>query len=69
MYGCMYMHVCLYMHVLLQAFAQTIREEIGRFPEEDRDDVVVLFSAHSLPMKVSLMQALYAVKSVVYQEN
>ncbi|XP_064388468.1 ferrochelatase, mitochondrial-like [Halichondria panicea] len=37
---------------LVQAFAQTIREEIRRFPEEDRDDVVVLFSAHSLPMKV-----------------
>ena len=36
----------------LQAFAQTIREEISKFPVEDQDDVVVLFSAHSLPMKV-----------------
>ena len=36
----------------MQAFAETIRDEIGKFPSEDRDDVVLLFSAHSLPMKV-----------------
>ena len=34
-----------------QAFAETIREEIGKFPAEDRDDVVILFSAHSIPMR------------------
>ncbi|KAL8603902.1 hypothetical protein ACOMHN_005122 [Nucella lapillus] len=37
---------------LVKAFADNIREELARFPEEDRDDVVILFSAHSLPMKV-----------------
>ncbi|XP_074644519.1 ferrochelatase, mitochondrial-like [Tubulanus polymorphus] len=37
---------------LAKAFASLIRAEIERFPEEDRDDVVILFSAHSLPMKV-----------------
>jgi hypothetical protein len=35
-----------------QAFAENILAEIGKFPEEDQDDVVILFSAHSLPMKV-----------------
>lgn len=37
---------------LVTAFAETIRDELAKFPEEDRDDVVILFSAHSLPMKV-----------------
>ncbi|XP_070178647.1 ferrochelatase, mitochondrial-like isoform X2 [Littorina saxatilis] len=37
---------------LVKAFANNIRDEIARFPEEDQDDVVILFSAHSLPMKV-----------------
>ena len=35
----------------VQAFAETIREELSKFPEEDRDDVVILFSAHSIPMR------------------
>ncbi|GFR94006.1 ferrochelatase [Elysia marginata] len=37
---------------LVQAFAESIKTEISRFPKEDQDDVVILFSAHSLPMKV-----------------
>ena len=37
---------------LKQAFAETIRDEIAKFPAEDQDDVIILFSAHSLPMKV-----------------
>lgn len=37
---------------LIQAFADNIRSEIKQFPKEDQDDVVILFSAHSLPMKV-----------------
>jgi len=37
---------------LVDAFAETIREEIAKFPEGDQDDVVLLFSAHSLPLKV-----------------
>ena len=43
------------MSFFLQAFAETIREELAKFPEEDRDDVVILFSAHSLPMKVNFL--------------
>lgn len=35
---------------LIQSFVETIQEELSKFPEEDRDDVVILFSAHSLPM-------------------
>ena len=37
---------------LIQAFAQTITEELEKFPPEVKDDVVILFSAHSLPMSV-----------------
>lgn len=37
---------------LIKAFAQTITEELEKFPPEVKDDVVILFSAHSLPMSV-----------------
>ncbi|KAH9489696.1 hypothetical protein Btru_037457 [Bulinus truncatus] len=37
---------------LVQAFVENIKAEIKHFPSEDQDDVVILFSAHSLPMKV-----------------
>ncbi|XP_064596077.1 ferrochelatase, mitochondrial-like [Liolophura sinensis] len=37
---------------LVQAFAENIQAELEKFPEEDRDDVVILFSAHSLPLQV-----------------
>ncbi|XP_067941338.1 ferrochelatase, mitochondrial-like [Watersipora subatra] len=37
---------------LVKAFAQVIREELDKFPESVKDDVIILFSAHSLPMKV-----------------
>ncbi|KAK0052786.1 ferrochelatase mitochondrial [Biomphalaria pfeifferi] len=37
---------------LVQAFVDNIEAEIKRFPAEDQDDIVILFSAHSLPMKV-----------------
>ncbi|ELU05299.1 hypothetical protein CAPTEDRAFT_181169 [Capitella teleta] len=37
---------------LVQAFTECIEDELEKFPKEDRDDVVILFSAHSLPMKV-----------------
>lgn len=37
---------------LVKAFAETILEEIAKFPPEDQNDVIILFSAHSLPMKV-----------------
>src|SRR5690606_8180065 len=32
--------------------AQRIRETLGQFPPEARDDVRVVFSAHSLPEKI-----------------
>lgn len=37
---------------LVEAFAQTIRDELEQFPPEVKDDVVIMFSAHSLPMSV-----------------
>ncbi|KAL3885148.1 hypothetical protein ACJMK2_025243 [Sinanodonta woodiana] len=36
---------------LVQTHVEHIRAELARFPEEDRDNVVILFSAHSLPIK------------------
>jgi len=37
---------------------ENIKEELEKFPETDRDDVVILFSAHSLPMKVCFLSQL-----------
>ena len=39
--------------VFLQCFADHILKELDRFPPEKRREVVILFSAHSLPMSVS----------------
>ncbi|XP_044029244.1 ferrochelatase, mitochondrial isoform X3 [Siniperca chuatsi] len=36
--------------LLVECFAEHISNELLKFPEEKRDDVVILFSAHSLPM-------------------
>ncbi|KAJ5495119.1 Ferrochelatase [Penicillium diatomitis] len=37
---------------LVEAFAQNIEAQLKTYPEEKRDKVVLLFSAHSLPMDV-----------------
>lgn len=37
---------------LVQAFAANIRAALEQFPAESRDDVVLLFSAHSLPIEI-----------------
>lgn len=37
---------------LIKAFSQTIVDELEKFPPEVKDDVVIIFSAHSLPMSV-----------------
>ena len=37
---------------LVEAFAQNIEAQLIAYPEEQRKDVVLLFSAHSLPMSV-----------------
>ncbi|CAF3180619.1 unnamed protein product [Rotaria socialis] len=37
----------------IEAFVENIRNELGKFPDNVRNDVVILFSAHSLPMSVS----------------
>lgn len=36
-----------------QCFAENIQKELELFPPEKRNDVVILFSAHSLPLSVS----------------
>lgn len=37
---------------LVEAFAQNIEAQLATYPDEQRKDVVLLFSAHSLPMSV-----------------
>ncbi|EEH46603.2 ferrochelatase [Paracoccidioides brasiliensis Pb18] len=37
---------------LIEAFAQNIEEKLATYPKERRNEVVLLFSAHSLPMSV-----------------
>lgn len=37
---------------LVNAFASNIEAKLLEYPEEQRDDVVLMFSAHSLPMSV-----------------
>ncbi|XP_046870766.1 ferrochelatase, mitochondrial isoform X2 [Hypomesus transpacificus] len=38
--------------LLVECFAEHVLNELQKFPPEKRDDVVILFSAHSLPMAV-----------------
>ncbi|MEE6457897.1 hypothetical protein FKM82_000091 [Ascaphus truei] len=38
--------------LLIQCFAENIQKELSMFPADKRRDVVILFSAHSLPMSV-----------------
>ncbi|EMG47153.1 Ferrochelatase, partial [Candida maltosa Xu316] len=37
---------------LVKAFSNNIKEKLAEFPPEVRDDIVLLFSAHSLPMDI-----------------
>ena len=37
---------------LIEAFAKNVEAQLATYPEESRKDVVLLFSAHSLPMSV-----------------
>lgn len=39
-------------HGLVDAFAQNVEKQLQTYPVERRKDVVLLFSAHSLPMSV-----------------
>lgn len=37
---------------LVKAFANNIRHALEKFPDHERNDVVILFSAHSLPIEI-----------------
>ena len=41
--------------LLIEAFAARVREGIERFPESERDEVHVVLSAHSLPVRILKM--------------
>lgn len=45
--------------LLVRTFAENIKTELAQFPEEKRKDVILLFSAHSLPLKVSFFVIFY----------
>lgn len=40
--------------LLIKTISERIKEELRQFSDDVRKDVVILFSAHSLPLKVSL---------------
>jgi len=40
---------------LIEAFVDLIQKEINSFPESKREEIVLLFSAHSLPMSVTII--------------
>lgn len=39
----------------IQALADRVEEGLARWPEEERDDVHIIFSAHSLPVRIMKM--------------
>ncbi|MEM9996336.1 MAG: ferrochelatase [Bacteroidota bacterium] len=41
--------------LLIEAFADRVRQGIAEFPEDERDDVHVVLSAHSLPVRILKM--------------
>lgn len=41
--------------LLVKTFAERIKHELAQFPSEKRDDVIILFSAHSLPLQVLII--------------
>ena len=45
---------------LVEAFALNIKKELEKFPDDVQNDVVIMFSAHSLPMTVSFSNFLFA---------
>ena len=47
-------HVSSYHDVpgLIEALAERVHEGLGRWPEDERSDVHVVFSAHSLPVRI-----------------
>lgn len=45
--------------LLIKAIGSRISDEIKQFPESDRNDIVILFSAHSLPLKVIYLSLLH----------
>lgn len=40
--------------LFVKTIAERIKEELIKFPSNIRDDVIILFSAHSLPLKVTI---------------
>lgn len=39
--------------LFIETITERIKEELAQFPKDIRGDVIILFSAHSLPMKVT----------------
>lgn len=44
--------------LLVKTFAERIKQELAQFPSEKRNDVIILFSAHSLPLQVAIFNIL-----------
>jgi len=44
--------------LLVKVFADRIRTELAKFPKDVEKDAVILFSAHSLPLKVVIIDSM-----------
>lgn len=42
--------------LFVKTFAERIKDELKEFSDEIRKNVIILFSAHSLPLKVSFVR-------------
>ncbi len=42
-------------HGLIEAFVDLIKKEIELFPANKQNEIVILFSAHALPMSVNIV--------------
>lgn len=44
--------------LLVKVFAERIKEELKHFSKDEQKDVTIIFSAHSLPLKVKILNSL-----------
>lgn len=51
--------------LLIKTVAERVKEQLVQFPEDVRKDVLILFSAHSLPLKVCITLFTYERKLII----
>lgn len=51
--------------LLAKTFAERIKDELRKFPVDKQKDVILLFSAHSIPLKVSKYNDLFNYRNII----